>query len=170
MTQQKTSDVRAVSHNTSEPRVTRHDVTFQLKVLAFNGQAPSDEAPLYKALSTADEDLYDRLPREIEGWRFRDHYEIECNRLEVCQPEFGSDEELPDDSRLYNVTLTASHALPVLAAQATAERPISVEQLLAQVPAVLRDIYAQAGVELALHKVTFYQVLEQSAQGEYLIG
>lgn len=36
--------------------------------------------------------------------------------------------------------------------------------------AVLRDIYAQAGVELALHKVTFYQVLEQSVQGEYLIG
>ncbi len=159
--------LQTVVAKTSDATVSRHDVTFQLKVTAFQGQPVSEDSPVYSALSTADEDLFSRLPHEIEGWRYRDHYQIECDRLDICQPEFGYDASLPDDVTLYDVTVTASHELPLLACDATQERPVSVEQLMNQVPAILLDVYGKAGVTLELHRVRFYKKYEYSSDGEY---
>lgn len=167
MTPQVSTPMKVTTKKSSEPRVTRHDVTFQLKVLALQGQPLPEESRSYQTLALADEDLYAQLPREVTGWRYLDNYQIECNRLEVCQPEFGHDDALPGNCSVYDITLSASSALPLLRADCSVDRPISVEQLVDEVPPLLVAIYQKAGVTLELHKVRYYLTQEFTSQGEY---
>lgn len=167
MTPQGSTPVQVVTQKSSEPRVTRHDVTFQLKVLALHGQPLTEDSRVYQALSLADEDLYAQLPREVADWRYLDNYQIECERLEVCQPEFGHDDALPDNCSVYDITLSASYALPLLRSDCSVDRPVSVEQLVDEVPPLLVAIYQKAGVTLELHKVRYYLTQEFTSQGEY---
>ncbi len=167
MTELSTPAVQVSAAKTAEASVTRHDVTFQFKVLALAGAPVTEDSGVYKALSVSDEDLFSKLPLAVSGWRYLDNYRIECDRLEICQPEFGYDEELPDGTLLYDVTVSASHELPTLRSEATDERPVSVQQLAEEVPALLVTLYGQGGVTLALHRVQYYKEYKFTAQGTY---
>jgi hypothetical protein len=169
MTTSSTPTVRENQLQGGTSSVKSHDVTFQLRVLALKGQPVTDESSFYKVLSVADEDLFARLPREVSGWRYLDHYQVECERLEICQPEFGRDDAAEGKPMLYDITLHSSRELALKRSDATPEHPLSVEQLVAEVPALLQDIYAAAGVTVVLHKVSFYKTLQHHVQGEYLL-
>jgi len=154
----------------SEPRVVRHDVTFQLRIVAFNGQPVDDESKYGKALMDTDDKVYDALKREVSNWSFRDHYGIDCERLDFYQPEYGYDETQPENVSFYDVGVFATRPIPLKREDATEDFPISVEQLVAEaLPIILRE-YAAAGVTLEVHKVTFHQQLECSVSGYYDVG
>lgn len=151
-----------------EPQVNMHEVGFVMRVHDFNGAPPnSDDSQLYRAMSGADDKLYRDLQRAITNCHYVDHYEVECDRLDVCEPEYDHDDALPEGAVLYKVTLQSSKALPLNKQDTNEDNPISIEQLVEEVPAALQSIYAAAGVTMSLHRVTWYQRYESSAQGEY---
>lgn len=154
----------------SEPRVVRHDVTFQLRIVAFNGQPVDDESRYGQALMDTDDKVYNALVREVSNWNFRDHDGIEGERLHFYQPEYGYDEDQPDTVTFYDVGIYATREIPLMRADATDAFPVSVEQLVAEMPAIILREYAAAGVTLEVHKVKFHRQLECSVSGYYDVG
>lgn len=168
-----TTSFQAVSESQSRQtpaRVTSHEVTFQMRVVALHGEPVTDGSALYDALSKADEALFTALPRSVEGWRFLDSDRIECDRLEIFQPDFGHDEQAAGNPVLYDITVGSSCELALHRAQATPSQPLSVEQLFEQVPELLKSIYAAEGVVLELHRVQFNKKVEYFTQGDYVFG
>lgn len=170
MTEPQESALQEAGRTPGDTRVERHDVTFQLRVRTVNGEEPTEDGPLYKLLAVADEDLFSRLPVEVAGWRYRDNYEIDCDRLELCETEFGYDDALPEGVTLYDISVSATREIPLRRVDANEDYPLSVEQLLKDVPPLLLDIYAKHGVVLELHKVRYYKQFTHSEQGAYVQG
>lgn len=167
MSQQEITGVTERDQQNHNPRITRHDVVFQLRVVAFNGQPVNDDTPYGDALLKTDDKVFDALPSAVTNWKYRDHDDLDGERLEMYQPEFGHDPALPDDATLYDVGVCSTTELPRLRVETTEDKPISVQQLVEEVVPLLIRMYGDAGVTLELHKVRFAMQYEASTSGTY---
>lgn len=155
--------------NGLSPRLTRHDVVFQLRVTAFKGEPINDDSPYHRVMMDADNKLERVLSRAVTSWNFRDHDGIEGPRLEIYEPEFGVDEDAADDVTLYDIAVYSGRELPTSRADTTEERPISVQQLVEEaVPAII-GLYGDVGVTMELHRVLFRKQYESATAGYYAI-
>lgn len=161
--------IAQVSKNLHEIQVKSHDVTFQMRVLSVDGAPAKDESSLYKKTNAAEVDMFLELPLEVKNWRFIDNYDVECSRLELCQMEYGDDPQLPEGTPLCDITVVAEHEIPLTREHTSEARPISVEHLVEEVPALLQSIFRKHGVELELHKVKYYKTMSFRDVGEYAI-
>jgi len=151
------------------PRLTRHDVLFQFRLVSFKGEPLTDDSPYHRVMMDTDDKLEKALSRAVSGWYFRDHDGIEGPRLELYEPEFGVDEEVPEDVQLYDVSVFSGRAIPESRADATDEHPLSVQLLVEEaVPAIIK-LYGDAGVQMELHRVLFRKQYESATAGYYRI-
>lgn len=168
MNYQNISQIQELTNVTDrKPHLTRHEVTFQMRLVSFKGQPVTDDTSFGDALMSVDNKVYDALPYAVTGWTYRDHDGIEGGRLEMFQPEHGYDNDLPESTALYDVSVGATRELPTMRADATDANPISIEQLVEEVVPLLIRLYGETGVEMALHRVKFYKHYESSADGYY---
>jgi hypothetical protein len=167
MSNQPITGATEVPTKTYEPQVIRHDVTFQMRLVSFKGEPVTDDTSFGNVLMDTDSKVFDGLAKVVTDWTFRDHEGIEGARLEMCQPEFGYDEEGEDSGSLYDISIFSSHELPRLRVEATENRPISVQQLVEEVVPYLIRQYGEAGVVMELNRVQFYKKFESSQVGRY---
>lgn len=170
MTSQDFSKVQDTPAAPNAARVVEHQVTFRFQLTALNGQPITDESSLYKELTAADENMYRGLPRGITGWSYTDRDDIECERLNIALPEFADDDELPESSRMYDVTVISTRELALYKEQATAEFPLSIEQLMQEGIPLLLTLYAKAGFTLVFHEMRYSKRLEQTQYGKYTVA
>lgn len=146
----------------TDPRVNSHQLTFVMELL---GAAAEGTKASFEALSKGDAALQANLLRLIPGSTFVDHYEIECERLDIFQPEFSAEKDLPAGRRFYGITLGASREIPFLEADKTDSFPLSVERLVGAVPHLIEGIYAKEGVDMQYAHTTFHKTFSQTQSG-----
>jgi len=151
------------------PRLTRHDVVFQFRLVSFKGEPLNDDSPYHRVLMDTDHKLEKTLSRAVTGWTFRDPDGIEGPRLELYEPEFGVDEDLPEDVQVYDVSVFSGRELSTSRAEATDERPISVQQLVEEAVPAIAKLYGDVGVQMELHRVLFRKQYESATAGYYRI-
>lgn len=152
----------ASTWKTTEPLVESHQLTFVMELL---GAAAKDTNQSYEALAKGDEALLDGLLRRVPGSTYVDQYDIECERLEVFQPEFESAEDLPEGRRFYGITVGASRQIPFFEADKTDEFPLSVEGLVNTVPHLIEDIYSKEGVAMQYVHAKFFKTFSHTKSG-----
>lgn len=154
----------------STSKVVNHDVVFHFILKASPDGNALDESARYKAVNLGDEALFRELPDRVSHWRFVDHYQVECSRLELYAPEYGDDQGLPPDTSLYEIAMSANREIPLAKVDSREDFPLSIEQLVSEAPPQIEEIYARYGISLSLHKVTFAKKMESTLKGSYFIN
>lgn len=136
--------------------VLRHLLRFRFRV--------SDQGTSSSAHADASDALHSLLPVRYPLWRHIDHYEEVCDRLELLLPEY---DDLPGHPgvTLYNVTVLANYEIAAKERDATQARPLSVEHLVRVLPSLIKQIYAEHGLQLDLHSIAFRQDVQSSVEG-----
>lgn len=143
-----------------EQTVKRQEFSVVVELRALDsGVLPIGDNNYVKTLDSFEAALQNNGHR-IEGWSWKDHYDIECNLFEICQfeTEYPAEER---DGPYTRMALTA----PLLAESSQEFDTGMLRKVFEGVAAVLDEHARTLGMKAELTEVKLYRVLEQSQTG-----